>query len=98
MLYGVLKPRPLNIGLDNKAAVEALNKPAEATKQVDKTTGYLQLHKNHPLWKPFQLQTNGDLLQRIWNAINQRGPATATATKLKGHTTQADIDQTTITK
>ena len=39
------------------------------------------------------LQHDGDIWQEVWNAILQRGPETAVGTKVKSHTTIADIER-----
>ena len=49
--------------------------------------------KCHPLRRPFCLQIDGDLWQLIWNGIQARGHDTIRVTKVKGHATDAEVQE-----
>ena len=52
-----------------------------------------QIRNTNPFKKPWGVQTDGDVSEQVWEAIQTRGCDNETVWKVKGHGTQEDLDK-----
>ena len=69
----LLLPRPLHLGVDNKGAVQNLNRILAGGPNLTR--------------KPWGMREDGDVWGVVHALVHQRGPAATKCTKVKGHAT-----------
>ena len=53
--------------------------------------------RGNPFKKPWGLQVDGDLWEQAWIAVKRRGVGNQTLRKVKGHATEQDVAEGTVT-
>ena len=89
----MLLPHPLHICIDSRAVHDKAMKLIRIADEMQHSIDAKHLLKHHPLHRPWQIQVDGDLLALFWQGVNDRGLASITFTKVKGHATQAHVEE-----
>ena len=84
---------------DSKAVVVKANKLLEAArKQEQNATNPNHCLTKNPFGKPWGMQPDGDLWEQAWHAVLRRGAESQRIRKVKGHATEADVQDGTATR
>ena len=92
LITAMLLPMPIHIGIDNSTVVQNFHKLQKFAEEQLSVGGALRSGL-HPLRKPWQLVTDGDLWKVAWNILMQRGTTTVKVTKVKGHATEQHVEE-----
>ena len=97
VLIAMLRPVPLHLGSDSQAMIDKANflMDEAALWQLRMATNHW--NARNPCKKPWSLQRDGDLWEKIWEASLLRGPRMLKLTKVKGHATIKNIVEGTST-
>jgi hypothetical protein len=106
LLAGLCAKGPVHLGIDSKAVVDRAHLLLSIATSLCSQRDDEQYLRNHPgaafevarkLRKPerlhWQMQRDGDIWQAIWRAALAKGPTSIRITKVKGHATDADVQE-----
>ena len=84
---------------DSNAVVDKANRLIEAARKIEQSgTEQHQSRMGNPFGEPWGMQPDGDLWEQAWQAVLRRGAENQRIRKVKGHATEADVQNGTATR
>ena len=88
-LLALTLPMRSNYATDSQSLVDKATQMLQAAKRMQKQRNDgTQIRNTNPFKKPWGVQTDGDVWEQVWEAIQTRGCDNQTVRKVTGHATQ----------
>ena len=90
-IFALVAPGPVHIGTNSQAMMDTMKKLLAWHETTQRKSKW-------PLKKPWAMVNDGDLWEQASGIVKQRGPSSVKLTKVKGHSTEEQVKEGTVTQ